>query len=249
MPGAYAKNSEKTARPKAECTAAAEKAVRGSPAKARRRAGKPRQSPPPGGATRQSPPPGGEAPPKRRRAGKPAKARRRAGKPRQSRRRAGKPRQSPPPCGEAPPKPAAVRGSPPKPPPCGEAPQKPADVRGSPAKVRRRAGKPRQSAAGQSNPPKPAAVRGSPAKPRRRAGKPRQSAPLRRTGRNIKKAAGRMTRRLRGLYSSACSKLTFLLLWLYNTVRMCRFCDETETLRLQLRTGLVKLLRCRFYLL
>ena len=133
--------------------------------------------------------------------------------------------------------------------PCGEAPQKPADVRGSPAKVRRRAGKPRQSAAGQSNPPKPAAVRGSPAKPRRRAGKPRQSAPLRRTGRNIKKAAGRMTRRLRGLYSSACSKLTFLLLWLYNTVRMCRFCDETETLRLQLRTGLVKLLRCRFYLL
>ena len=44
MPGAYAKNSEKTARPKAECTAAAEKAVRGSPAKARRRAGKPRQS-------------------------------------------------------------------------------------------------------------------------------------------------------------------------------------------------------------
>ena len=99
------------------------------------------------------------------------------------------------------------------------------------------------------NPPKPAAVRGSPAKARRRAGKPRQSAPLRRTGRNIKKAAGRMTRRLRGLYSSACSKLTFLLLWLYNTVRICRFCDETETLRLQLRTGLVKLLRCRFYLL
>ena len=113
--------------------------------------------------------------------------------------------------------------------PCGEAPQKPAAVRGSPAKARRRAGRP--------------------AKPRRRAGKPRQSAPLRRTGRNIKKAAGRMTRRLRGLYSSACSKLTFLLLWLYNTVRMCRFCDETETLRLQLRTGLVKLLRCRFYLL
>ena len=109
--------------------------------------------------------------------------------------------------------------APPKPPPCGEAPAK------------------------------PAAVRGSPAKARRRAGKPRQSAPLRRTGRNIKKAAGRMTRRLRGLYSSACSKLTFLLLWLYNTVRMCRFCDETETLRLQLRTGLVKLLRCRFYLL
>ena len=122
-------------------------------------------------------------------------------------------------------------------------------VRGSPAKARRR----------QSNPPKPAAARGSPAKARRRAGKPRQSrrragkprqsAPLRRTGRNIKKAAGRMSRRLRGLYSSACSKLTFLLLWLYNTVRMCRFCDETETLRLQLRTGLVKLLRCRFYLL
>ena len=158
MPGAYAKNSEKNCPPQAECTAAAEKAVRGSPAKVRRRAGKPRQSPPP--------------------------------------------------CGEAPPKPAAGRG----------------------------------------NPPKPAAVRGSPAKARR-AGKPRKSAPLRRTGRNIKKAAGRMTRRLRGLYSSACSKLTFLLLWLYNTVRMCRFCDETETLRLQLRTGLVKLLRCRFYLL
>ena len=65
MPGAYAKNSEKIARPKAECTAAAEKAVRGSPAtaaavrgspaKVRRRAGKPRQSPPPCG----------EAPPKR----------------------------------------------------------------------------------------------------------------------------------------------------------------------------------------
>ena len=113
-----------------------------------------------------------------------------------------------------------------------------------------RAGKPRQSPPPRwEAPPKPAAVRGSPAKARRRAGKPRQSAPLRRTGRNIKKAAGRMTRRLRGLYSSACSKLTFLLLWLYNTVRMCRFCDETETLRLQLRTGLVKLLRCRFYLL
>ena len=111
----------------------------------------------------------------------------------------------------------------------GGSPAKAAAVRGSPAKARRRAGKP--------------------AKARRRAGKPRQSAPLRRTGRNIKKAAGRMTRRLRGLYSSACSKLTFLLLWLYNTVRMCRFCDETETLRLQLRTGLVKLLRCRFYLL
>ena len=119
--------------------------------------------------------------------------------------------------------------APPKPPPCGEATPKPAAVRGSPAKA--------------------TAVRGSPAKARRRAGKPRQSAPLRRTGRNIKKAAGRMTRRLRGLYSSACSKLTFLLLWLYNTVGMCRFCDETETLRLQLRTGLVKLLRCRFYLL
>ena len=127
-------------------------------------------------------------------------------------------------------------------------PAKAAAVRGSYAKARRR----------QSNPPKPAAVRGSPSKAspvrgappkRRRAGKPRQSAPLRRTGRNIKKAAGRMTRRLRGLYSSACSKLTFLLLWLYNTVRMCQFCDETETLRLQLRTGLVKLLRCRFYLL
>ena len=112
-----------------------------------------------------------------------------------------------------------------------------------------RAGKPRQSPPpGGEAPPKPAAVRGSPLK-RPLAGKPRQSAPLRRTGRNIKKAAGRMTRRLRGLYSSACSKLTFLLLWLYNTVRMCRFCDETETLRLQLRTGLVKLLRCRFYLL
>ena len=160
MPGAYAKNSEKTARPKAECTAAAEKAVRGSPAKARRCAGKPRQSPPL--------------------------------------------------CGEAPPKTAAARGS--------------------PAKARRRAGKPRQSPPpGGEAPPNPAAGR--------------------RTGRNIKKAAGRMTRRLRGLYSSACSKLTFLLLWLYNTVGMCRFCDETETLRLQLRTGLVKLLRCRFYLL
>ena len=110
---------------------------------------------------------------------------------------------------------------------------------GSPAKARRRAGKPRQS-------PPPC---GEAPPKRRRAGKPRQSAPLRRTGRNIKKAAGRMTRRLRGLYSSACSKLTFLLLWLYNTVGMCRFCDETETLRLQLRTGLVKLLRCRFYLL
>ena len=102
-----------------------------------------------------------------------------------------------------------------------------------------RAGKPRQS-------PPPC---GEAPPKRRRAGKTRQSAPLRRTGRNIKKAAGRMTRRLRGLYSSACSKLTFLLLWLYNTVGMCRFCDETETLRLQLRTGLVKLLRCRFYLL
>ena len=121
---------------------------------------------------------------------------------------------------------------------------------GKPRQSRRCAGKPRQSSppCGEA-PPKPAAVRGSPAKARRRAGKPRQSAPLRRTGRNIKKAAGRMTRRLRGLYSSACSKLTFLLLWLYNTVRMCQFCDETETLRLQLRTGLVKLLRCRFYLL
>ena len=113
-----------------------------------------------------------------------------------------------------------------------------------------RAGKPRQS------PP----LCGEAPPKRRRAGKPRQSPPpcgeappnpaaVRRPGRNIKKAAGRMTRRLRGLYSSACSKLTFLLLWLYNTVRMCRFCDETETLRLQLRTGLVKLLRCRFYLL
>ena len=33
MPGAYAKNSEKIARPKAECTAAAEKAGRGNPPK------------------------------------------------------------------------------------------------------------------------------------------------------------------------------------------------------------------------
>lgn len=55
MPGAYAKNSEKNCPPQAECTAAAEKAVRGNPAKARRRAGKPRQTPPPCG----------EAPPKR----------------------------------------------------------------------------------------------------------------------------------------------------------------------------------------
>ena len=38
MPGAYAKNSEKNCPPQAECTAAAEKAVRGSPAKVRRRA-------------------------------------------------------------------------------------------------------------------------------------------------------------------------------------------------------------------
>ena len=120
---------------------------------------------------------------------------------------------------------------------------------GKPAKARRRAGQPTKARRRAGKPAKAAAVRGSPAKPRRRAGKPRQSATLRRTGRNIKKAAGRMTRRLRGLYSSACSKLTFLLLWLYNTVRMCQFCDETETLRLQLRTGLVKLLRCRFYLL
>ena len=148
------------------------------------------------------------------------------------------PRRQRKPCGEAPPKPAAVRGSPAKAPPCGEAPPKPPPCGEAPPK-RRRAGKPRQS-------PPPAE---QPTKARRRAGKPRQSAPLRRTGRNIKKAAGRMTRRLRGLYSSACSKLTFLLLWLYNTVGMCRFCDETETLRLQLRTGLVKLLRCRFYLL
>ena len=120
---------------------------------------------------------------------------------------------------------------------------------GQPTKVAAVRGNPPKPAAVRVAPPKPAAGRGSPAKVRRRAGKPRQSAPLRRTGRNIKKAAGRMTRRLRGLYSSACSKLTFLLLWLYNTVRMCRFCDETETLRLQLRTGLVKLLRCCFYLL
>ena len=155
--GRVCEKQRKNCPPQAECTAAAEKAVRGSPAKPRRRAGQPTKA--------------------RRRAGRPAKA---------------------PPCGAAAPKPAAVRGSPPK---------------------------------------------------RPLAGKPRQSAPLRRTGRNIKKAAGRMTRRLRGLYSSACSKLTFLLLWLYNTVGMCRFCDETETLRLQLRTGLVKLLRCRFYLL
>ena len=157
--GRVCEKQRKNCPPQAECTAAAEKAVRGSPAKA-------------------------------------------------------------PPCGEAPP----------KPPQCGEAPPNPTAARGSPAKARRRAWKPRQSPPpGGEAPPNPAAGR--------------------RTGRNIKKAAGRMTRRLRGLYSSACSKLTFLLLWLYNTVRMCRFCDETETLRLQLRTGLVKLLRCRFYLL
>ena len=129
---------------------------------------------------------------------------------------------------------------------------------GKPRQSRRRAGKLRQS-------PPPAE---QPTKARRRAGKPLQSLPcagspakappcgeappkrpLEANRAEYKKAAGRMTRRLRGLYSSACSKLTFLLLWLYNTVRMCRFCDETETLRLQLRTGLVKLLRCRFYLL
>ena len=94
--------------------------------------------------------------------------------------------------------------------------------------------------AGRGSPAKAAAVRGSYAKARRRAGKPRQSAPLRRTGRNIKKAAGRMTRRLRGLYSSACSKLTSLLLWLYNTVRIWRYCDEAEKLWLQFKTSLVK---------
>ena len=66
MPGAYAKNSEKIARPKAECTAAAEKAVRGSPAKARRCAGQPAKV--------------------CRRAGQPAKARRRAGQPAKVRR-------------------------------------------------------------------------------------------------------------------------------------------------------------------
>ena len=45
MPGAYAKNSEKIARPKAECTAAAEKAVRGSPAKAAAVRGSPPKRP------------------------------------------------------------------------------------------------------------------------------------------------------------------------------------------------------------
>lgn len=39
---------------------------------------------------------------------------------------------------------------------------------------------------------------------------------------------------------SACSKLTSLLLWLYNTVRIWRYCDEAEKLWLQFKTSLVK---------
>lgn len=48
---------------------------------------------------------------------------------------------------------------------------------------------------------------------------------------------------------SACSKLTSLLLWLYDTVRICCFCDEAATARLQFKTDSVKLLRFRFHLL
>ena len=46
---------------------------------------------------------------------------------------------------------------------------------------------------------------------------------------------------------SACSKLTSLLLWLYDTVRICCFCDEAATARLQFKTDSVKLLRFRFH--